>query len=137
MPPDGEDDKKETKNYEKELNVSAGVARDHLRKNIPGNKAHEAHHIIPWQLRTHPLVQRASKGGFNINGAENGVRLANHRGPHQYYTKRVTDYLNHLEKTNPNMTNQQAANSLKKFTNELKTTLRKMDQPNTRLDGVK
>ena len=35
------------------------------------------------------------------------------------------------------MTNQQAANSLKKFTNELKTTLRKMDQPNTRLDGVK
>ena len=137
MPPNGDDDKKVTKNYEKELNVSAGVARDHLRKNIPGNKAHEAHHIIPWQLRTHPLVQRASKGGFNINGAENGVRLANHRGPHQYYTKRVTDYLNHLEKTNPNMTNQQAANSLKKFTNELKTTLRKMDQPNTRLDGVK
>ena len=45
--------------------------------------------------------------------------------------------LNQLQKTNPNMTNQQAANSLKNFTNELRATLRKMDQPNTRLDGVK
>jgi len=79
----------------------------------------------------------ASKGGFNINGAENGVRLANHNGSHRYYNQRVADYLNQLQKTNPNMTNQQAANSLKNFTNELRATLRKMDQPNTRLDGVK
>ena len=137
MPPNGDDDKKETKNYEKELNVSSQTARDHLRANTSGNPSHQAHHIIPWQLRTHPLVQRASKGGFNINGAENGVRLANHNGSHRYYNQRVADYLNQLQKTNPNMTNQQAANSLKNFTNELRATLRKMDQPNTRLDGVK
>jgi len=74
---------------------------------------------------------------LNINGAENGGRLANHNGSHRYYTQRVKDHLDHLQKTNPNITNQQAASSLKNFTNELRTTLRKMDQLNTRLDRVK
>ncbi|MEG2269128.1 MAG: AHH domain-containing protein, partial [Acinetobacter sp.] len=84
-----DDESKKVKNYESELNVSQNTARAHLRTNTSGKASEQAHHIIPWELRSHPLIQRASKGGFNINGSENGVRLANHRGSHQYYTQRV------------------------------------------------
>jgi A nuclease family of the HNH/ENDO VII superfamily with conserved AHH len=35
----------------------------------------EAHHVIPWELRYHPLVQAAARAGFDMNSAENGILL--------------------------------------------------------------
>lgn len=58
----------------------------------------QAHHIVPKALQTHPLVQRATKGGFNINERSNGVLLQGkagygrpviHSGSHPNYTARV------------------------------------------------
>ncbi|MCU7839805.1 MAG: AHH domain-containing protein [Candidatus Thiodiazotropha sp. (ex Troendleina suluensis)] len=62
----------------------------------------QAHHIVPWELRSHPIVKRAAKGGFNINGRHNGVALSTmaHRGSHATYTARVKGTLDGVwEKT--------------------------------------
>lgn len=61
-----------------------------------------AHHIVPVELRAHPIVQRAAKGGFNINGRHNGVWLSKVKHPsnHRGYSKRVKDTLDGIwEKT--------------------------------------
>jgi len=131
--PDHEDKWRENKtDYTSRLNVREDTARTELRSNLPGSGG-QAHHIIPWQLRTNPLVQKASKGGFNTNGAENGVRLSNHRGPHQYYSIRIENYLNNVNRTYPNMTNEEAAKYLVNFNREMRVTLRNMDKKGTRL----
>jgi len=49
-----------------QLNLSDNAARGRLSRAM-GQGEGQAHHIIPWQLRNHPLVQRAARGGFNMN----------------------------------------------------------------------
>lgn len=101
---------------------------------MPGNSSEQAHHIIPWQLRSNPLIQKAAKGGFNINGAENGIRLVNHSGSHRYYNMRVNSYLDNVNQTYPNMTNEEAAKYLVNFNRELRVTLRQMDKTGKRFE---
>jgi hypothetical protein len=36
----------------------------------------DAHHIIPWELRYHDLVQAAGRAGFDMNSIVNGTELA-------------------------------------------------------------
>lgn len=39
------------------------------------DRAMDAHHVIPYGLRVHPLVAYASDGGYSINERGNGVAL--------------------------------------------------------------
>jgi hypothetical protein len=46
-----------------------------LRSVLHAPDGFEAHHVIPWELRYHPLVQAAARAGFDMNSAENGILL--------------------------------------------------------------
>ena len=52
------------------------------------NHANQAHHVVPGSRRFHPLMNLAAQGGFNINGAENGVLAGTsiHRFFHPRYS---------------------------------------------------
>jgi len=76
--------------------------RAELRRNVELQgtlqEGQAAHHIVPCELRSDPLVQRA---GFDINSAENGIglptteemsltdELPQHSGSHPAYTRAV------------------------------------------------
>ena len=62
--------------------------------------------MIPWELRNHPLVQKAARGGFNINGVNNGIRLplTQHLGSHPKYSMAVLTKLESLNALMPNAT---------------------------------
>lgn len=59
----------------------------------------EAHHVVPYELRNHSFVKRARAGGFDFNGASNGVYLPRgvHQTGHQAYTARVKSTLDGIE----------------------------------------
>ncbi|HEX9952129.1 MAG TPA: SpvB/TcaC N-terminal domain-containing protein, partial [Rubricoccaceae bacterium] len=58
-----------------ELSSNRGNLRRNLLADGQDGRGMQAHHVIPWELRNAPLVQRAARGGFNVNGPENGVFL--------------------------------------------------------------
>ena len=82
-----------------QLNQTEKGARANLRRALGGVKAGEqAHHIIPWELRTNRLVQLAARGGFGINSKANGVILSTviHLGSHPKYTTAIELALNQI-----------------------------------------
>jgi RHS repeat-associated protein len=116
------------KNFTKELEVSANVARAHLREALGAGEG-QAHHIIPWELRNNELMKRAAEGGFNINGAENGIRLGQdiHYGSHAKYNAAVESKLNSILKSNPNLSPQEAAKGVQGFANQLRAGLQRTE----------
>jgi hypothetical protein len=52
--------------------------RGDLRKNMSLGRNVVAHHIIPWELRHHDLVQHAARGGFKMNNVINGIALGSY-----------------------------------------------------------
>ncbi|MCE9647410.1 MAG: AHH domain-containing protein [Chloroflexi bacterium] len=70
----------------------------------------QAHHLIPCELCSEPVVKLAIEGGFPFNGKPNGVLLPDnidlsrkinlpvHRGPHDLYTDRVLEDIKLLNK---------------------------------------
>jgi hypothetical protein len=107
-----------------ELTGSAQAARRHLRRNVPGSGG-QVHHIIPWERRGHELVQRAARGGFDINGANNGIRLhlTQHLGSHPQYNAAVTRKLDDILRTNPNISDVDAARLLQQYADQLRNGL--------------
>jgi A nuclease family of the HNH/ENDO VII superfamily with conserved AHH len=95
----------------------------------------QAHHIIPWQSRNHPVVQAAARGGFNINnGAHNGVNMTqrtggqhhtniNHRGNHARYNAAMNGILDNIQRQNPNATPQQYAQILLQVTAQMRNNI--------------
>ena len=92
--------------------IEGKAARTELRKNMgpPSVKGdYQAHHIIPHELRDHPLVSEMRRRfNFNMNGKGNGVWIpetealsvgaeAVHRGSHARYTQWVESSLDQLE----------------------------------------
>jgi hypothetical protein len=83
-----------------------------LDKNLGGTAGDkmQAHHIIPQEMRSRPFVQRASRGGWDHDGAANGVLLPDnlaasiadnipyHNGSHGTYSNTVANSLNRLER---------------------------------------
>jgi hypothetical protein len=112
-----------------ELKVSGGAARIHLG-NALGEGIGDAHHLIPWSTRNHPLVLKAAQGGFNINGAENGVRLLDHAyGGHLGYIKDVRGMLDAYQSLNPGLNPDQAAHLLRTVAGSLRDHLRAANLP--------
>ncbi len=81
----------------------------------------QAHHIVPFELKNHELTKRAAKGGFNINGANNGIRLqtTQHLGSHPKYTNAVRTKLNSIIKNNPNISNVDASHAVQTYVDQL------------------
>jgi RHS repeat-associated protein len=48
-----------------------------------------AHHLIPVGVADHPVVQSAIRGGFKVNGAENGMVVTRQAGGHPEYNDSV------------------------------------------------
>ena len=59
-----------------------------------------SHHIIPLEsLKRHgDLMERAARGGFNINGANNGINLFryDHIGGHPIYNNEIFEELERI-----------------------------------------
>src|SRR5262249_25414476 len=112
-----------------ELTVSDSNARNRLNRKMGGKASHPgepAHHVIPWDLRDHPVIQRAAKGGFNFNGRDNGIWLdatVVHRpnDKHLRYTREVKDILDVLDVQNKS--DEEVAIVVSRLTDDLKVGL--------------
>ncbi len=105
-----------------QLFVRPWKARSQLRKALgTAGTGLRAHHLIPWQMRTHPLVQRAAAGGFKINGANNGIALsaARHPSSHLRYNNAVRSMLDDIWANNPNISSGAAAKAVQSYANTL------------------
>ncbi|WP_256010314.1 AHH domain-containing protein [Desertivirga xinjiangensis] len=74
--------------------------RSQLRQvlKLAKGDARQAHHIIPWEYSTHPVVQKAADYGFHMNEALNGIPLSTliHNGSHTAYSTKVFDELEEI-----------------------------------------
>lgn len=94
----------------------------------------QAHHVIPGQRENHPFVKRAKAGGWDIDGADNGValpyldevaaqyNLPAHRGSHPRYSSNVDAHLGELEDRAlaEGWSASRAADELRSFADELR-----------------
>jgi len=99
--------------------------RKQLRRILGTPSGWEAHHIIPWQFREHPVIQAAahvgSNNAFHMNELLNGISLPKtggsglpqHLGSHPDYNTRVLESLDAIQgQLGPNMSPQDALNRL-------------------------
>lgn len=82
----------------------------------------EAHHIIPWVLRSNDVVQAAARAGFHMSKPLNGKALKKFssltpdgiHAKHPQYTEYVQRQIDEFIASKPNYTPQQAADFLEK-----------------------
>ena len=118
-------------NLSDELRICGDLARARLRSalGLVRGSADEAHHLIPVGLRDHDVVQRAARGGFNFNGVDNGVAMTfdRHRGVnifhHNKYNEAIRSRLERELLGTPNMTDAQAADFLRSYTEQLRNAI--------------
>jgi hypothetical protein len=83
-----------------------------------------AHHIIPWDYATHPLVQQAAKSSreFHLNKALNGLPLPSsaHLTGHSLYNKKIREVLDEYHFDNPNLSDEAAYDFMEDFAVYLK-----------------
>jgi hypothetical protein len=90
------------RNLPDELGLSPVIQRAILRAALKADGTGlVAHHLIPLEslAKFRDLMTRAARGGFDINGAENGALLRNmaeHWGSHPRYNKAVMDQLRRI-----------------------------------------
>ena len=90
------------RNLADELGFSPVIQRAILRAAMKADGTGlVAHHLIPLEslAQFKDLMTRAARGGFDINGAENGALLRNlveHWGSHPGYNKAVMDQLRRI-----------------------------------------
>ncbi|ASJ71953.1 AHH domain-containing protein [Granulosicoccus antarcticus] len=73
--------------------------------NLPSNARWQAHHVIPFEFRNNPMLNRL---GIDINSIDNGIPLpcssgtcsAIHNGSHSRYSAAVRQFLQDVEKMN-------------------------------------
>lgn len=111
--------------FTSELEVSDNAARRHLRRAL-GEGEGQAHHVIPWETRTDPFMKSAARGGFNINGPENGIRLESgqHMGSHPRYNAAIQQKLERLgARYGSTLTDAEAAEVLREYAGQVKNGL--------------
>ena len=120
-------------NHSDQLSVSGDVARSRLRSafGLERGNVNEGHHLIPWGERSHGVVERAARGGYNFNGLDNGVVMPfdRHRGVniyhHDRYNTAIRKRLDRELLANPNMTDVKAAEFLRSYTNRLRAAIQR------------
>ncbi|MDM4015897.1 AHH domain-containing protein [Roseiconus lacunae] len=120
---------KDVTDFSEQLGISHNRARARLRSALGSSAPNQAHHIIPWQTRSHELIQRAARGGFNINGVENGISLARtqHLGSHPKYNSAIIRKLDELLVNNPGLSDAQYADLLRGYVNRLRNGLERSE----------
>ena len=87
-----------------------GAKNGKLRKALglkPGSG--DAHHIIPVELlNKNDVVKSAVTGGFDFNGAINGIEVMQHHGSHQKYTEAIQKEIIEWKSKNTNYTPKEA-----------------------------
>lgn len=116
-------------------NACSRILRNRLSTPTWGSDGRwQAHHIIPGQWEDHPFVVRAKKGGWDIDGAQNGIALpvsdadakrlglTKHLGSHPGYSGTVERELDVLEQSafRNEWDNQRAATELTKLADRLR-----------------
>ncbi len=110
----------------KQLALHPDTQRALLRTALNANGTGKvAHHVIPLEaIKAFPeLMQKAAKGGFNINGVGNGalLRTADHIGGHPQYSLAVFQQL----KTIPgNLSATDTATAVQSIANKLQGAIR-------------
>jgi hypothetical protein len=121
--------------YSGQLTRDKGNATRSLRQALNTNSAVERpHHIIPWEAGQdpviRPLLEAAGRGGFNINGANNGVNLTLQVHPqgarHPRYNEAVMRQLRDLAQRN--LTDAQAAAEVQAIADRLRPGLQRLNQ---------
>jgi hypothetical protein len=102
------------------------TCRAQLRKvlGLASGNANQAHHIIPLNLQTNPVIQRAarSENAFHMNEALNGIPLSTavHSGSHGNYDARILQKLNAIP---ANLTPNQTYDELMNILNQVRTAI--------------
>lgn len=116
---------------------SNNTCRAQLRKvlGLGVGNANQAHHIIPLNLQTNEIVQKAAKSGsaFHMNEALNGIPLSTavHNGSHGNYDAQITALLNVLP---ANATPTQCYNKVNEVINIVRTAI--ANNPNTPINQL-
>lgn len=116
---------------------SNSTCRRQLRKALGlapyAQDARQAHHIIPLNLQTNPVVQKAAKSenAFHLNETLNGIPLNNlvHNGSHANYDKIIFQKLESFRISNPNATPNQSFNKVAEIIQQIRTAI--INNPNT------
>ncbi len=87
-----------------------------------------AHHIIAWEHRTHPLVQRAAQGPnpFHMNEELNGIPLLpvqHGGGGHANYNELIRLRLQRIWSNNPGVTPEGARDAIDDLMNEVRAII--------------
>ncbi|WP_373523757.1 AHH domain-containing protein [Aquiflexum sp.] len=96
--------------------------RSQLRKVLGlVSSTQQAHHLIPWEMANHPLVQKAAKSAdaFHLNEALNGIPVpsAGHLKGHNLYNQKIGEKLDLINSQSP--TNDIAFQNLTEFIDDL------------------
>ena len=116
------------------------TCRAQLRKAlgmIVGN-LNQAHHIIPLNLQSNTIVQKAFKSddAFHLNEALNGIPLSTavHNGSHSHYDNLISDKLRDFAQANPNATTSQCYNKIIEIISQIRIAI--ANNPNTPINQL-
>ncbi len=101
----------------------------------------QAHHILPWALRSHPIIQKAAKANkngsaFHPSDPFNGINVSKtrHNGSHPDYSNRVQQFLDQQLAQNPNISNNDAYFQVETFIQSLRNLI--INNPNTPINDL-
>jgi hypothetical protein len=122
--------------YSAQLTRDRGNATRSLRQALNTDTAVERpHHIITWETKGEPVVQAAARGGFNINGANNGVnlqlRVHPQGGRHPRYNNAIEKLVDKLNARN--LTDAEAATEVQAIADRLRPGLERLNERGQRL----
>lgn len=116
------------------------TCRAQLRKvlGLAVGNLNQAHHIIPLNLQTNAIVQKAFKSpdAFHLNEALNGIPLSTavHNGSHFNYDGKIFHKLEVFRIANPNATPTECYNEVVDIINDIRTAIR--NSPNTPINQL-
>jgi hypothetical protein len=98
----------------------------------------QAHHIIPLNLQTNAIVQKAFKSAdaFHLNEALNEIPLSNlvHNGSHFNYDSKIFQKLEDFRIANPNASPKQCYDEVVDIINDIRTAIQ--NSPNTPINQL-
>lgn len=133
------DGSKRTLNWFKTTTGTIDFGNRNLLRKVIGlskNDPRGAHHIIPWESSTHPVIQRIAQGkdAFHLNERYNGIALSTlqHNGNHAVYRSRVTAVLDHIH--SQNLSDDDAFRAVKDLIDRITNAIN--NNPNVPIDQI-
>src|SRR5262249_13429214 len=116
-----------------QLRVSSADARRQLRANLglqpDAANPRAGHHVIPWALRngeTGPTIEAAARGGFAMNGSNNGLELSHPHTASPFDHPRYTGALRGLVQRLPSgLSDAQTADAVQNIADRIATALQR------------